>query len=126
MLAGALLFLLLGSCSHPLIGYNTAGKLNKNEDYKSVVEYLDRDPVLEKELAMQGSNDKFKVLIYKRWVQTYAIGYDFWYTDKYDLFAFAFKNDKLYFWGNLDDFKRADDDVANGLGALISETWIKH
>ncbi len=125
LLAGTFLLFLLGSCTTPIIGYNTAGKLNKNEDYKSVVAYLDRDPVFEKELTLQGSKDKFKVLIYKRWIQTYALGFNFLYSDKYDLFALAFKNEKLYYWGNLDDFKRTDDDVANGLGVLISETWIK-
>lgn len=40
--------------------------------------------------------------------------------DKYDLFAFAFKEDKLLFWGNIDDFKRCDDNEINILGKEIS------
>ena len=114
------------SCGPPIIGYNTAGKLNKNEEYKSVMAYLDQDPVIEKETMITGSTDKFKVLIYKRWIMTYGSGYSFFNSDKFDLFVVSFKNDKLFFWGNLDDFKRTDDTLINNLGTFVSETWLNH
>ncbi len=117
------------SCSSvPAIGYNTAGNLTKNEELSSVKAYLNQEPVITKELVLPGSTDSYKVLIYKRWIMTYGFGsfYALFNTNKFDLFVFSFKNDKLHFWGNLDDFKKSDDTAINTIGTFVSDTWINH
>ncbi len=124
-----LVFLFLSSCSEPLppprIGYKELGKITKNDDYKKVTEYLNREPIIEKEILLGSTNERYKFLVYKRWIQTYASIFGLFYSAKYDLFVVSFKNDKLFFWGNLDDFKRSDDETVSNLGVMISEAWLK-
>ena len=106
-----------------IIGYDAAGKLNMNEEYATVRGYLSREPVVERVIEIKGKSDQFRVLLYRRWIRTTDSWVSLFSPDKYDLFAFTFKNNKLYFWGNVDDFKRSDDATANDLGDAISELW---
>ncbi len=119
-----MLILLLDSCSKPRIGYANAGTFTKGDLHKNVMETLNRDPKIEKEVIVKSTNEKYKVSFYKRWVQTYEGEYTIFFRDKYDVFVFAFKDDKLYFWGNIDDFKRSNDPITNELGVLISNVWL--
>jgi hypothetical protein len=128
-LIGISVAITLVSCSSPpKMGYSTFAQFNKLDSMQSVDAYLERDPIEEVEVTLKSSPDKFQCKIYKRWIKT-SEGYSsilqaIFNPDTYDLVVFAYKNNKLYCWGNIDDFKRSDDQVANEIGTEVSNFWI--
>ncbi|MCX6147119.1 MAG: hypothetical protein NTW25_07685 [Candidatus Kapabacteria bacterium] len=120
-----LIFLIsLASCKSTLrIGYETAGLFKKGDSYSKMQDTINKEPYLEEEVVLKRTNEKFKVTFYKRWIQTYTGENSFFSRDKYDVFVFTYKNEKLYFWGNIDDYKRSNDKTVNELGLIISEIW---
>lgn len=75
---------------------------------------------------MKNQNDSMKILVYRR-IYSIAVGaisgVGSFYS--YDFSAAAFKNDKLFYWGFLDDFKKEDDPLIQLLGEKVSEIIIK-
>lgn len=112
-LLGTLLLLLLFSCGSGNINYYDAGKVAKGTKYNDLIQRYSNSYIEAKELLLAETNEKYKFVYCSR-----EIG-----QGVYDLFVFAFKNDELYFWGNLDDFKTSDDLLNNSLGKLASDYW---
>ncbi len=95
--------------------YGLASEINKGDSLEKVVDYLDRHPVFENDIILKSSNEKYHILVFNRIV----------YENNIDLFVLTFKNSKLYYWENLDEYKRCDDTEINQLGIEISNFLIK-
>lgn len=122
----------LGSCSYfsnygklP-VNYSTASKVRMNDSFNEVNEKLDFSKAKQIEVVDSDNSNRFKILICERSVRLKTNSYIFFgKAEQYDFFVYAFLNESLYFWGNLDDFKRCDDDKINTLGIKISNYIIE-
>ena len=88
-------------------------------DYSNTIFYR-KEPVTTYEMMNQ--NDSMKVFVYKRVIEE-RVGANFGLSSQidYDLCAVAFKNNKLFYWGYLDDFKKESDPLIQLLGEKASE-----
>lgn len=138
-----ILLLSLGACvgEQARIGYQFAGKLNKGYAMQKFLDKVNKKAIETKEFDCTINNSKYTCLFYARIIDEEVRTHDHQsivktlfpkmqtslFTNdnsRYDLFVFAFKNDKLEIWGSLDDFKRSDDNIANDLGIQMSNFWL--
>lgn len=97
-----------------------------NDSFNEVNEKLDFSKAKQIEVVDSDNSNRFKILICERSVRLKTNSYIFFgKAEQYDFFVYAFLNESLYFWGNLDDFKRCDDDKINTLGIKISNYIIE-
>lgn len=81
-------------------------------DYSQSV-YRFKEPITV--LDMMNHNDSLKVYVYNKieWVMQGV--------NTYNICAVAFKNNKLLYWGDLDDFKKEQDPVIQMLGEKATD-----
>lgn len=81
-------------------------------DYSRSV-YRLKEPVTV--LDMMNQNDSFKVYVYNK-IELVMQG-----AFTYNFCAVAFKNNKLFYWGDLDDFKKEQDPLIQMLGEKATD-----
>lgn len=114
--------ILLSSCSSSIAPdvYHQEFNIDRvGTDYSESV-YRFKEPITVLELMNQ--NDSMRVYVYKKidWDKQggiFGLGSNY----QYDLCAAAFKNNKLLYWGYLDDFKKEQDPLIQMLGEKATE-----
>ena len=108
-----------GSSIPPDVYQNDFDKDSLGTDYSNTI-YKHKEPITTFE--MKDNNDSFKIFVYKRVVEE-RVGANLGLSSQidYDLSAVAFKNNKLFYWGYHDDFKKENDPLIQLLGEKVSE-----
>ena len=103
----------LSSCGTPIFITTSEMCIYKPGVKYEGTEFCKVEPAFILNLDSLGPN-KFEIFVYKK---LEVSGGSFL---KFDFCAFAFKNDLLYYWGYVDDFKKEDDSIIQKIGELIS------
>ncbi len=105
------------SCQNADITFNDLNSLKYGEEYSNSI-LKSKTHIYN--LQLEEKNDIIAVYVYRHIVGENSIDI----LDReigYEICAAAFRNNKLFFWGTIDDFKRNDIRLIRNIGELVSD-----
>ena len=117
----------LVSCIHDTeddMSIRELGKIQYGEEYNTGImnskEHIDK-------IQLMDNNDSITVYVYRdiKWERpTVLLKGEFGYNViGYELCAAAFRNNRVFYWGSVDDFKKNDVPLIQSIGEQISERF---